>query len=112
MTPQKPVKRAHEQQPARVRQWWDEEYPQIHEKAKTEGAEIHWGDETGLRNDSQHGRGYAPRSKTPVIRLNAKRESINMISAIINQGKVRLKVFNDGMSAEIFKPSALPGDTY
>ncbi|MCG8029941.1 MAG: IS630 family transposase [Candidatus Thiodiazotropha endolucinida] len=101
MTPQKPVKRAYEQQPARVRQWLDEEYPQIQAKAKAEGAEIYWGDETGLRNDSQHERGYAPKGKTPVIRLNAKRESINMISAITNQGKVRFKLFDGGMNAAI-----------
>ena len=55
-----------------------EECPQIQAKAKAEGAEIYWGDETGLRNDSQHERGYAPKGKTPVIRLNAKRESINI----------------------------------
>jgi transposase len=101
MTPQKPVKRAYEQQPVRVRQWLDEEYPQIQAKAKAEGAEIYWGDETGLRNDSQHERGYALKGKTPVIRLNAKRESINMISAITNQGKVRFKVFDGGMNATI-----------
>jgi transposase len=101
MTPQKPVKRAYEQQPARVRQWLDEEYPQIQAKAKSEGAEIYWGDETGLRNDSQHERGYAPKGKTPVVRLNAKRESINMISAITNQGKVRFKIFDGGMNAPI-----------
>ncbi len=101
MTPQKPVKRAYEQQPTRVRQWLDEEYPQIQTKAKAENAEIYWGDETGLRNDSQHERGYALKGKTPVIRLNAKRESINMISAITNQGKVRFKVFDGGMNATI-----------
>ena len=101
MTPQKPVKQAYEQQPARVRKWLDEEYPDIQAKAKEEAAEIYWGDETGLRNDCQHERGYAPKGKTPVIRLNAKRESINMISAITNQGKVRFKLFEGGMNATI-----------
>ena len=101
MTPQKPVKQAYEQQPARVQQWLDEEYPEIQEQAKAEKAEIYWGDETGLRNDCQRERGYAPKGKTPVIRLNAKRESINMISAITNQGKVRFKLFEGGMNAAI-----------
>lgn len=101
LTPQKPVKRAYEQQPARVQKWLDEEYLAIQMKAKEEAAEIYWGDETGLRNDCQHERGYAPKGKTPVIRLNAKRELINMISAITNQGKVRFKLFEGGMSATI-----------
>lgn len=102
-TPQKPVKRAYEQNPKAVQRWLDEEYPQIKERARAEGAEIYWGDETGLRNDSQHERGYAPKGKTPVIRLNAKRTSANMISAITNQGKVRFRVFEGSMNADILK---------
>jgi transposase len=101
MTPQKPVKQAYEQQPARVKCWLDEEYPDIQAKAKQEDAEIHWGDETGLRNDCQHERGYAPKGKTPVLRLNAKRESVSMISTVTNQGKVRFKLFEGGMNAAI-----------
>lgn len=100
-TPQKPVKRAYEQNPKAVQRWLDEEYPAIKELAKKEKAEIYWGDETGVRNDSQHERGYAPKGKTPVIRLNAKRTSTNMISAITNQGKVRFKVFEGNMNADI-----------
>jgi transposase len=100
MTPQKPLKRAYEQNPKVVQEWLDERYPEIKEQAKQEGAEIYWGDETGLRSDSQHGRGYAPKGKTPVIALNAKRSSINMISAITNQGKVRFQIYEGTMDAK------------
>jgi len=99
-TPQKPLKRAYEQNPEAVKKWLDEEYPKIASQAKKEGAEIHWGDETGLRNDSQHGRSYSPRGKTPVIRLCAKRERINLISSITNQGKVRFMVYQDTMNSQ------------
>ena len=101
-TPQKPLKRAYEQRPTEVRKWLDEEYPSIAERAKQEGAEIHWGDETGVRSDCQHGRGYSPKGKTPVIRLSAKRASINMISSITNQGKVRFMIYKDSMNAKMF----------
>tara|TARA_R110000772_G_scaffold103600_1_gene204578 strand:+ start:1171 stop:2205 length:1035 start_codon:yes stop_codon:yes gene_type:complete len=100
-TVQKPKKKAYEQRPAEVQRWLDEEYPSIHARAKAENAEIYWGDETGLRNDCQHTRGYAPRGQTPVIRLNAKRESINLISAVTNQGKVRFRFFDGTMNAEL-----------
>ena len=100
-TPQKPVKRAYEQNPKAVQRWLDEDYPAIKAKAKEEKAEIYWGDETGVRSDGQHERGYAPKGKTPVIRLNAKRTSTNMISAITNQGKVRFRVFEGSMNADI-----------
>ena len=88
-TPQKPVKQAYEQRPAAVKKWLKEEYVAIAQRAKQEKAEIHWGDETGIRSDSQHGRSYAPKGKTPVIRLSAKRTSVNMISTVTNQGTVR-----------------------
>lgn len=99
-TPQKPVKQAYEQNPKAVQRWLDEEYPEIKSQAKAEDAEIYWGDETGIRNDSQHERGYSPKGKTPVVRLNANRASTNMISAITNQGKVRFMVFDGTMNAD------------
>lgn len=101
MTPQKPQKRAYEQRAPEVQAWLAQEYPEIQARAKREDAEIYWGDETGLRNDCQHERGYAPKGKTPVIRLNAKRESVNMISAITNQGKVRFRFFEGTMNADV-----------
>ncbi|MGK9007587.1 helix-turn-helix domain-containing protein, partial [Citrobacter europaeus] len=49
-TPQKPIRKAYEQRPAEVQTWLNEEFPAIADRAKTEGAESHWGDETGLRS--------------------------------------------------------------
>ena len=100
-TPQKPLKKAYEQNPAKVKQWLEEDYPAIKEQAKRESAEIYWGDETGIRNDAQHERGYAPKGKTPVVRLNAKRDSTNMISAVNNQGKVRFHIYDGSMNADV-----------
>jgi hypothetical protein len=54
-----------------------------------------------VSNDSQHERGYAPKDKALVIRLNAKRTSTNIISAITNQGKVRFRVFDGSMNADM-----------
>lgn len=102
-TPQKPKKKAYEQRPAEVQKWLEESYPAIKEKAKEEGAEIHWGDETGVRNNCQHGRSYAPKGKTPVKEMMAKRFSINMISSITNQGKVQFMIYSDNMNADRLK---------
>lgn len=99
LTIQKPKKQAYEQRPAEIRRWLHEEYPSIQAQAKREQAEIYWGDETGLRTDCQHPRGYAPKGQTPILRVNAKRESLNMISAVTNQGKVRFRVFEGSMNA-------------
>lgn len=99
-TPQKPMRRAYEQNPKAVKKWLTEEYPAIVKKAKKEKAEIHWGDETGLCNDSYHGRSYAPRGHTPVIRLSARCQRVNLISTVTNQGKVRFMVYKDRMNSD------------
>ncbi len=99
-SPQKPKKRAYEQCPKKVQKWLDQEYPGIKQRAKKEGAVIHWGDETGVRNVNQHGRSYAPKGKTPVKKHMAKRFSVNMISTVTNQGQVRFMIYTGSMNAD------------
>lgn len=98
-TPQKPLKRAYEQNPKAVEQWQKETYPVIKKKAAEEGAEIWWGDETGIKNTCQHGRGFAPKGQTPVVDVSAKRFSLNMIAAIHNRGSVRFMLYRETMTA-------------
>ncbi len=100
-TPQKPKKRAYEQQPKAVKKWLDEKYPAIKIKAKMENAVIHWGDETGARNSNYHGRSYAPKGKTPVKKTMAKRFSINMISTVTNQGQVEFMLYSSNMNSQM-----------
>lgn len=100
-TPQKPIRKAYEQRPADVRRWLDTEYPAIATRAKAEGAEIHWGDETGLRSDDVRGRGYAPKGQTPVVRVSNRREGLSIISTVTNQGTVRWRVFSGAMNTAI-----------
>ena len=99
-SPQKPKKQAYEQCSKKVQLWLDEQYPAIKERAKSENAEIQWGDETGVRNVNQHGRSYAPKGKTPVKKNMSKRFSINMISTITNQGRVQFMIYTGTMNAD------------
>lgn len=101
-TAQRPARRNYEQNPQQVRRWLDQEYPALAQRAKKEGAQIHWGDETGVRNDCQYGRSFAPIGKTPLVRTSSKRFSINMISSVTNQGKVRWMIYRGGFNAQIF----------
>ncbi len=100
-TPQKPLKRAYERSPKAVQHWLDNIYPEIKSLAKQKNAEIYWGDETGIRNDCQHSRGYAPKGQTPIVTINAKRFSTNMISAINNRGTLRFMMYNENMTARV-----------
>ena len=98
-TPQKPIRRAYERNEAAVRRWMEEQYPTIKARARQEGAEIHCGDETGLRSDDVNGRGYAPKGRTPVRRTKGTAEKVNMISTVTNQGKVRFMFYRGTMNA-------------
>jgi transposase len=100
-TSKKPVKRAYEQNPKIVQKWLDEDYPVIAARAKGQGAEIHWADETGIESDEYSARGYAPKGKTPVIQLNAKKNHISMISSISNQGQVRFMIYREAMQSDL-----------
>ena len=100
-TPQKPMKKAYEQSPAAVKKWLEEDYPAIAANAKVEGAEIHWGDETGLRSDDVRGRSYAPQGQTPVIRVNSRRHGLSVISSVTNKGQMRWKAFDGALNSDI-----------
>ena len=101
-SPQKPLKRAYEQNPKAVERWLKEEYPAIEQRAKLEGAEIQWGDESGLRSDEYGGRGYAPIGQTPEIHPSErKRERVNYIASMSNQGKLRFMLYTSTLTAEV-----------
>jgi len=100
-TPQKPIKRAYEQRPEAVKAWLHEQYPAIAERAKAEGAEIHWGDETAVVNTDVRGRGYQPKGQTPVAyAVGGQRHKLSMISTVTNQGKTRWMIVEDAFNSD------------
>jgi transposase len=102
LTPQKPVRRAYEQNPVAVRKWLEEEYPAIRELARAARAHIHWLDEMGLRSDHQAGRSYGRRGETPVVFGTGQRFRCNMISSITNRGRLAFMVFRQRFTARVF----------
>ena len=100
-TPQKPMRKAYEQSPAAVKKWLDEDYPALAQRARAEGAEIHWGDESGLRSDDVRGRSYAPRGETPVVRVPNKRHGLSIISTVTNKGQMRWRIFDGALNSTI-----------
>ncbi len=101
-TPQRPRRRATEREEPAIRKWVKRDYPAIVRRAKAEGAEIHWGDETGVTNQANYGRSYAPRSQTPVIPRPATRFTYSMVSTLTNLGTLRFMIFEGALTAAIF----------
>jgi transposase len=101
-TAQRPMRRAKERSEPAVARWLAIDYPAIAVRAKAENAEIQWADETGLSNQANYGKSFAPKGETPVIRQPAARFSQSMISSLTNQGKLRFMVYDGALNVAVF----------
>jgi transposase len=101
-TPQKPVRKSYRQDDEAVQRWLEETYPKIEARARAEGAEIHWADETGIRSGTFVGRGYAVPGSPPELMVPGQRFTVNMISSVTNQGHVRWMLYTGKMTAVLF----------
>jgi transposase len=100
-TPQKPIKKAYEQRPEAVQAWLNEQYPEIEKRAKAEGGQIHWADETALVNTDVRGRSYAPAGQTPVTyTVGGARQKLSMIATVTNQGKTRWMIIDEAFNSD------------
>lgn len=102
LTPQRPLRRAYQQNPERVTYWLQQEYPAIQKEAKAVGATIYFGDEAGVRSDYHSGTTWAPKGQTPIIRTTGSRHSLNLVSAISAKGAMRFMTINGKMTADRF----------
>lgn len=99
---QRPLTKAFEQNPSLVQQWVKREYPRIRARAKREGAEIFFADESGVRSDFHAGSTWAPIGQTPVVKQTGQRFSLNMISAISPRGQLRFMITPSRIRASVF----------
>lgn len=102
LTCQRPLFRATEQDPQRVEWWLKTEYPAIRDRAKSEGAIIYFGDESGVRSDYHAGTTWSQRGKTPVVRSTGARVSVNMLSAINAKGEMGFMITKGKLNAGAF----------
>ena len=102
-SPQRPLYRAWQQDPARVERWRAEEYPRIAARAKREGALIFFADESGIRSDHHAGTTWAPVGETPVVKATGARYGLNMLSAVNALGHFRFMTVEGRVNASVFR---------
>jgi len=102
LTPQKPLQRAYQRDPQAVERWQRETYPAIARKAKRQGAEVFFWDESGFRADTVHGKTWGVRGQTPVVQRPGQRQSISAASAVTAQGAFWFCVYEGGLNGELF----------
>lgn len=102
LSAQKPLFKAFQQNPKKVRKWLRHQFPKIKHMAKKIGARIFFGDEAGVRSDFHAGTTWAPKGETPVVEATGARFSMNMISAVSNRGEMRFMVVEGSVNADVF----------
>jgi transposase len=102
LSAQRPLHRAYQQDPEAVQRWKNKEFPAIQAEAKKHGATIYFADEAGIRSDYHSGTTWGPVGQTPVARNTGARYSINMLSAVSAQGKLRFMVHDGKVNSQVF----------
>lgn len=102
MSPQRPLYRAYQQDPEKVREWKENTYPEIREEATRRGAVIFFADEAGVRTDFHAGTTWAPVGQTPVVKATGEKKSIMMVSAISPRGELRFHIHEGSFRATHF----------
>lgn len=101
-SPQRPLYRAWQQDPALVERWRAEDYPKIAARAKREGALIFFADESGIRSDHHAGTTWAPVGQTPVVKATGARYGLNMLSAVNALGHFRFMTVEGRVNGGVF----------
>ena len=102
LTPQKPLQRAYQRDPAAIEIWQREQFPAIARQAKASGGEVYFWDEFGFRADAVHGRTWGKKGQTPVVERPGQRQSISAASAVNARGGFWFCTYEGGLNAELF----------
>jgi transposase len=102
ITPQKPLRRAYERDPAAIAKWKEEDYPRLKARAKQRGADIFFIDEAGIRSDAALQRTWGAKGETPVVATSGQRQRVNAISAVNAGGAFWYDVYTGKFNAQLF----------
>jgi transposase len=101
-TSKKPRRHARQQDPDEVREWLENTYPALEQRAQEETAEILWCDETGVAADHHPGCGYALKGQPATLEVPGPHIRMNQIAAISNAGTVRFMTYKGMLNAALF----------
>jgi transposase len=101
-TAKRPRRHAQDQDPEEVREWLEETYPALEERAVQEDAEIAWCDETGAAADEHPRCGYARKGRPTTMEVPDPQIRANLVSAISNEGSVHFMTYTETMTAAVF----------
>ena len=102
ITPQKPLRRAYERDPAAIERWTTTVFPRLRARATRVGAKIFFLDEAGVRSDQVLGRTWGVRGQTPEVPTSGRRQSVSAISAVNARGAFWYEIYTERLNAARF----------
>lgn len=102
ITPQKPLRRAYERDPAAVEAWLKQTYPRLRRRARKHGATIFFLDEAGFSSEPNLGRTYGLKGRTPVVKTTGQRQKVSAISAVSAKGGFWSRTYSGLLNAGCF----------
>lgn len=87
MSPQRPKRRAYQQDPEELKNWCEKVFPEIMKRAEETGATIVWIDETTLKSGPNYGRTWSKIGETPIVPTEGSPQTLNVIGALTLNGQ-------------------------
>lgn len=103
LSPQRPVRRAYEQNPRVIRTWLTETYPAIVAAAKDDGGIVLWLDESGISSTAELATTWTITGHTPVLPKTGQRFRVNLMAAISNRGKLHFTVYQGSLTVGLYR---------
>lgn len=98
-TNQKPKRQASQQDEKVVKRWVKEDWPKIREHARRWQAMLYFLDEAGVSLIPVMGKTWAPRGKTPIVKVTGKKGGLCVTSAISPVGKMVFRIEKEKITA-------------
>jgi len=101
LSPQKPKRQAVEKDEKEVKRWIKEEWPKIMAHARRWQAMLYFLDESGVSLNPVLGKTWAPKGKTPTVKVTGKRGGICVTSAISQVGRMVFRLEKEKVNAGV-----------
>lgn len=98
-TNQKPKRQASQQDTKAVKRWVKEEWPKIQKHARRWQAMLYFQDESGVSLTAVMGKTWAPKGKTPIVKVTGKKGGFCVTSAISPAGKMVFRIEKEKVTA-------------
>ena len=100
ITNQKPQRRASQRDEKAVAKWLREEWPKIQAHCRRWQAMLYFQDEVGVSLIPVMGKTWAPKGKTPIVKVTGKRGGLCVTSAISPAGKMIFRIEKKRVNAD------------